>query len=65
MYTCGGGRRVLHLSNKQNSTKEFIFNPSHKKLIWKLFQLGNEKIVCFHSLNQNISFLHRYHEDES
>lgn len=32
MYTDGGGRGVLHLSNKQNRTKEFIFTPSHKKI---------------------------------
>lgn len=32
MYTGGVGRGVLHLSNKQKSTKEFIFNPSHKKI---------------------------------
>lgn len=32
MNTGGGGRAVLHLSNKQNSTKEFIFNPNHKKM---------------------------------
>lgn len=32
MYTGGGGRKVLRLSNKQNSTKEFIFSPSHRKI---------------------------------